>query len=342
MTKAKKPSVKKISELTGFSQATVSNALNGKRKVNKETQEKIFQVAEELGYSLKNSEIHAIRFIVFRRNGLIIDNSNFHPAVIEGVNEEAKNLGLETIYTHINREDPGFDEQMDKILSDNSTGIVLLATEMNHEDFRLFSECKSPVVLLDGWSSRFRFNGVCIDNFDAAENVIQLLASKGHKRIGYVRGDFRIKAFEEREDGYRREMTRQGFKVKSEDIITVRTKTETAMQDMLRWFNEHEDRPTAFFCDNDVIAYGVLQAAQQCGLKIPEDLSVIGFDDIYFSSICSPPLTTVRVDKKSLGKAAVRRLIEMMKNPEDIIFKTEICTEIVERSSVRNLNRKKK
>ena len=99
-----KISIRKISEITGFSPATVSNALNHKRGVNKETAEQILKTAEELGYHT-GEKIRRIRFVIFRRNGLIIDDSPFHPAVIEGVERQAKLMGLETLFCHVDVND---------------------------------------------------------------------------------------------------------------------------------------------------------------------------------------------------------------------------------------------
>lgn len=101
MKTGNKPSVKRISEITGFSPATVSNALNMKRGVNKDTAERIFQVAGELGYFTGSKSLKSIKFVQFRRSGGIIDDSPFHPAVIEGVEEAARENGLATIYIYV-------------------------------------------------------------------------------------------------------------------------------------------------------------------------------------------------------------------------------------------------
>ena len=119
-----KVSVRKISEITGFSPATVSNALNHKRGVNKETAGKILKVAKELGYQT-GERIRKIRFVIFRRNGLIIDDSAFHPAVIEGVERQAKLMGYETLFCHVDVKDPEYEVQLHEILSDTESVIEI-------------------------------------------------------------------------------------------------------------------------------------------------------------------------------------------------------------------------
>lgn len=335
MSGSKKPSVRKISEITGFSPATVSNALNGKRGVNKETAEHILQVAQELGYTANHQKLKSIKFVLFRRNGHIIDDSPFHPAVIEGVEEAAKANGLDTIFIRLNYGAPDFDAQVKNIVSDPNGGVILLATEMQEEDFQLFRRCKSPLILLDGWSERYPFNGVLINNQDSARRAVEYLIEKGHRDIGYIRGSFRIKAFCARELGYRQTVLEHDLPLNPDWTITVGTKTESSYVDMLAWLERGQALPTAFFADNDLMAFGVIRALKEKGIRVPEDVSIVGFDDLPYCTVSSPALTTILVHKRSMGWEAVRRLLTMMEEPSSCKFKIESCTDFVERDSVR-------
>ena len=189
-----KVSIRKISEITGFSPATVANALNHKRGVNKETAERILKTAEELGYHT-DEKIKRIRFVIFRRNGLIIDDSPFHPAVIEGVEKQAKLMGLATLFCYVDVNDPEYNMQLREILSDEESAVVLLGTEMMEEDFEPYTHAQNKIILLDGWSDRYFFDSVLISNTDSAAKAVEYLVEHGHKEIGYIRGDFRIQAF---------------------------------------------------------------------------------------------------------------------------------------------------
>ena len=224
-------SVRKISEATGFSPATVSNALNRKKGVNKETAEKILRAASEMGYRM-DEKIRKIRFVIFRKNGLIIDDSPFHPAVIEGVERQAKAMGLETVFNHVDVHDLEYGSQIQEILSDTESAVVLLGTEMLEEDFKEFQSAENRIVLLDGWSDQYFFDSVLISNTDSAAKAVEYLIQKGHSKIGYLRGDFRIQAFRYREIGYKRMMERYGLKINEEYLATVGTKIETAYEEM--------------------------------------------------------------------------------------------------------------
>lgn len=248
-----KVNIRKISEETGFSMATVSNALNHKRGVNKETAEKILKVAEELGYR-GNEEITKIRFVIFRRNGQIIDDSSFHPTVIEGVERQAKLMGYETVFCYVDIHDPDYQEQLYDILSDMQSAVVLLGTEMLEEDYEPYAGAKNRIILLDGRCDKYAFDSVLINDMDAAAGAIEYLVKKGHTKIGYLRGEFRIQAFRSREEGYYQVMNKYGLSAKPEYIATVGTKIETAYQKMKEYLDTAKEMPTAFFADTDLLS----------------------------------------------------------------------------------------
>ncbi|MCB6201562.1 LacI family DNA-binding transcriptional regulator [Extibacter muris] len=331
-----KVSVRKISEITGFSPATVSNALNHKKGVNKETADRILKTAEELGYRL-DEKISKIRFVIFRRNGLIIDDSPFHPAVIEGVERQAKSLGYETVFNHVDINDMEYGTQLQEILSDTESAVVLLGTEMLEEDFEPYTHAKNKIILLDGWSDHYFFDSVLISNTDSAARAVEYLIGKGHRDIGYLRGDFRIQAFCYREIGYRRIMDRNHLPVQPEFVATVGTRIETAYEGMQRYLEETPILPTAFFADNDTIAIGAMQALKERGYDIPGDVSIIGFDNISFGAISDPPLTTINVYKHEMGEMAVRELMRAVEDGKKIKTKIQVCTDFVERASVRKI-----
>lgn len=331
-----KVSVRKISEITGFSPATVSNALNHKKGVNKETAESILKTAEELGYRLEE-KISKIRFVIFRRNGMIIDDSPFHPAVIEGVERQAKSLGYETVFNHVDINDLEYGTQLQEILSDTESAIVLLGTEMQEEDFEPYTHAKNKIILLDGWSDRYFFDSVLISNTDSAARAVEYLIEKGHRDIGYLRGDFRIQAFRYREIGYKRIMDRYHLPIQPEYIATVGTRIETAYEGMKKYLEETPILPTAFFADNDTIAIGAMQALKERGYDIPGDVSIIGFDNISFGAISDPPLTTINVYKHEMGEMAVRELMRSVEDGKKVKTKIQVCTDFVERASVRNI-----
>lgn len=331
-----KVNIRRISEKTGFSMSTVSNALNRKKGVNRNTAEKILKAAKELGYRVEE-EITKIRFVIFRKNGMIIDDSSFHPAVIEGVERQAKLMGYETVFCYVDISDPDYKEQLLDILEDMQSGVVLLGTEMMEEDYGPYASAKNRIILLDGRSDRYAFDSVLINDTEAAEEAVGYLAGKGHKKIGYLRGEFRIQAFRSRETGYYQMMDRCGLPVRQEYIATVGTRIETAYQKMKEYLSGAKELPTAFFADNDVIAIGCMRAMKECGHDVPGDISVIGFDDVAYGMVSDPPLSTMHVYKQELGARAVRELLSMAEKDSRAKVKIQVCAEFVERGSVKEI-----
>lgn len=330
--------IKEISEATGFSPATVSNALNHKKGVNQETAAIIFETARKMGY-VEEQKIKRLKFVIFKANGLIIDDTPFFPLMIEGVQKECKNYGLEMSICNLDKRDSDYEEQVDRIRMDGSSAVILLGTELEDADLQVFKDSKCPVLILDYWVSEMSFNGVLINNADSARTAVEYLISKGHREIGYLRGAFRIKAFRSREVGYRVALEKAGFPVNEEMVVTLSTTMDGAYRDMRDYLASKPQLPTAFFADNDMVALGAMKAMTEAGIRIPEQVSIIGFDDLPFCEIASPRLSTIRVSKQEMGQIAVRRLMEIVQDAEGSKLKIQVCTQFVERDSVREIVR---
>ena len=168
---------------------------------------------------------------------------------------------------------------------------------------------------------------------------MEYLIGMGHKEIGYLRGSYRIKAFQYREYGYGRVLEKYGIPVREEYQVTIGTQLDTAYEDMKKFLEGNPKLPTAYFADNDIIALGAMRALQEKGIRIPEDVSVVGFDDIPFGAVSTPELTTIHVYKQELGKVAVRRVLDHVQYPgRHEKMKIQISTKFVERGSVKNLD----
>lgn len=330
-----KVSIKDISEQTGFSASTVSNALNHKRGVNAATSEEIFKVARKLGY-INESRVSKVKFVVYERNGLIIEDTPFFPALIDGVEKECKNYGLEMIMCYLNQYDKDYEKQVNQLIHDDSTAVILLGTELMDEDVEIYKGATCPFIMLDWWTEDMVFDGVLINNADSARIAVEYLIRNGHKEIGYLRGDYRIKAFRSRSVGYKDAMQRWGLDVRSQYTVTLGTTSNGAYRDMVKFLENEPELPTAYFADNDMIALGAMKALQEKGYRIPEDVSIVGFDDLTFSEVSTPPLTTLRVPKREMGQLAVRRLMDIIRG-DRIKTKIQVCTSFVERKSVKKV-----
>ena len=333
-----KISIRDLSRMTGFSPATISNALNHKKGVSKETAEEVFRVARETGY-LSSNTVTKIRLLIFKKNGRIVEDTPFFQSLIEGFEEECHRLGYEMVISRADYRDPGYERQVRELLGEQGAAVVVLGTEMMDGDLEPYRNAPCPLVLLDHWSEAMNFNAVLINNADAARMMTDHLLDNGHTEVGYLRGNFRIKGFRSRFVGFQTALKKRKLPYREEYTVTLGTSLNTAYQDMLDYLEKKPKLPTAFFADNDMIALGAMKALQEKGYRVPDDVSIGGFDDLPFSEICSPALTTLRVPNREMGKMAVRRVAEMIEGiAADAIIKTQVCPKIVYRSTVKRLS----
>ena len=333
-----KISVREISRRTGYSPATVSNALNNKRGVSNETANEIRRVAADLGYR-RSGKLKQVQFVMGRNSGRMLDEGSFRLAVVNGVEEEARTNGLTVSYITVELSDSETcKRELAKIMGDPSAGIILLGTEMTQRDYDLFAHSPVPLVLVDGQSDNHFFESILFSNEGSAYRAVRHLVRNGHRQIGYLAGKLRIRNFPLRERGYERALAEVGIRPNPKFRVALGTdKMESAYRDMLAWLETKPEVPTAFFAENDALAVGAMKALAESGFDIPGDVSMVGFDDVEFASIVHPSLTSVHVPRTDIGRIAVRKLIEQVEHPTPYTCVTHMSTTFVERESVRSL-----
>lgn len=331
-----KVNMKQISEITGVSTATVSNALNYKKGVNADTAARVLKVAYELGY-FEESRVTKVKFVTFKRDGSVVEDTPFFPLILTGIEQECRDSGMDMIMCTLDMRDEDYQEQVRALLNDKSAAIIMLGTEMIDSDIQLLREITTPFIVIDYWNGDMSFDAIKINNEDSVRYAINYLIHKGHTEIGYLKGKFRIVPFKDREMGYVTGMQKAGLPVRGEYTLDLGTTMDTAYADMKSYLEKKIALPTAFFADNDMIALGAMKAMEEYGVKIPEEVSIIGFDDLPFSAISSPPLTTLRVPKQEMGRIMTRRLIQMIKDKAAAGVKIEVSTQFVERGSVKTI-----
>lgn len=334
-----KINIKTISKLSGFSPATVSNALNNKKGVNAETAKKIIKIAQEYGY-IHESKITNIKLVLYKDSGMIFSDSPFFAALLEGIENESRRSGYSTTIFNLYKTSSDYQERLLQILNDSTSAILFMGTELSEQDAKMFENISVPLVMLDSWFENLDFNAVLMNNVDSVFQAVQSLIDKGHQRIGYLKSSIRIQNFRFRQEGYERALHNRNLEVDTKYFFSVPPTLDGAYIEMDQILQKKPDLPTAFFADNDIIALGAMKAFQKNGYRIPEDLSFIGFDDLPFCNVFIPALTTIRVFKQEMGQLAVQRLIELIKTNTTLKIKIQICNELIERDSVCTLKSK--
>jgi LacI family transcriptional regulator len=327
------PTIKDVAEKAGVSIATVSHIINGTRYVSEELTVKVRAIIEALEYephavarSLRGQKTHMI--------GLILpDNTNpFFAEVARGVEDTCFNAGYSVILCN---SDNNIEKEVSYLrLLENKgiDGIAFVSIGQDHEAVEMLAKQKHPHVLIDRFIPDFNIDSVLVDNRGGARLAIESLVKLGHKRIGFISGPADLISSQERERGFRETMDSSNLIIQQSDVsegdFGLRS-GETAGQALL----DRRKHPTAIFVANDMMAIGVLNTARRLGLNVPEDLSIIGFDDISLAACTAPGLTTVAQPKYRMGQRTAEILLNRIRKPQSPIISESLTTHLVERES---------
>ncbi len=337
-------SAKDIARELGLSPAAVSLALRGCPGVSEATRELVLKKAGELGYLREERRTSGkqgmIQLVIYKRHGKVFSDTPFFEQLMEGVAEKAAELGYHLSISYFYGSQ-NHQEQMRGLRSLKSDGIILLATEMHGVDIKLFSGIEVPLVVLDNFFPMEDYDLIGIDNRYGVLRAMQYLIDCGHTRIGYLHSNVEIRNFLRRQDGYNmgcRLLPDALAKDAARRVVRMGVTPEAAAADMRAYLATDPILPSAFFADNDRIAIGCCRAMQEAGLRIPWDVSVIGFDDSSLCQMLDPPLTTMGVHKERMGALAVIRLHERMQHNIPETVRLMVRPHIVVRGTVLALN----
>ena len=325
--------IKQIAELSGFSVATVSNVLNNKKGVNANTAQRVLQVAREVGY-LATTKVDRIKLVMYQKSGRILTDTPLITALFDGIETENRKNNYETILCTIRESDPNFELQLSALLNERSSGILLIATEMDVQDIRKFASVVVPIVVVDAWFESEQFDTVLMNNTDSSITAANYLIENGHCKIGNLRSNITIRNFHYRRMGLIQALEQHQLILDERYCVDLDPTVNGAYEDMKAYLSQSPMLPTAYYADNDIIAIGAMKALIEFGCRIPEDISIVGFDNMPFSEMTSPRLTTLDVPKRELGILAARRLMEQIRNEYAVPARTEVLTHLVIRDSV--------
>ncbi|MBR0261094.1 MAG: LacI family DNA-binding transcriptional regulator [Selenomonadaceae bacterium] len=337
--------LKDIARKLNLSTATVSLALNQRPGVSEQTREDVLAVARELNYNVKISgykpsrrrtqkNLGMIGFLVYKRYGKIITDSEFFTALISAVERAARAQNYTLLLTYCMSEE-NISDTIKLLKGSNLTGLLILGTELFEEDAELFYEMNLPVVILDCDLLGCKFDTVTIHNEDGIWRGMKYFYESGHREIGYLHSSFSIRNFEQRHRGYESFLNKFNLNKGEQKIFMVEPTLEGTCADICELVRQNIEFPSALIADNDLIALGAMRAFAQCGIKVPDEISVIGFDDIPLAALIEPQLTSINVSCDALGESAVNQLLWRKDNPESVSRKISIGTELNIRSSVK-------
>jgi len=331
--------VKDLAAMLDVSPSTVSLVLNNRPGISESTRKRVFDKLEELGYghmipqTISESQRN-IRLVVFKKHGGVLADTDFFSKVIEGIDSASRKSGCNLLINYVTGTDNRDD--LARMLGGSSCdGIILLATEMDAEDVFPFRTLNVPLVLLDSYFESLPLDAVVINNIQGVCEAVYHLIAKGHRNIGYLHSRIHINNFKERHVGVMKALMAANLQLPEENIYLLEPSIEGAAASMRELLKEKRPLPTAFFADNDLVAIGAARALKEAGYKIPDEISIVGFDDMPVANVMDPPLTTINVPKERLGSLAVERLLSQIEQPTEEFVKVEVGTKLVKRQSVR-------
>jgi DNA-binding LacI/PurR family transcriptional regulator len=313
-------SIKDIARAAQVSHSTVSRALRDSPLVNAETRALIQKIAAEQGYTVSA----VARSLVTRRTntlGVVVTSiaDPFVGEVVGGIEEFALGHRYSVILATCHA-DPARERRAVRSFHERRVdGILVTASRVGALYLPMLEEMRVPIVLINNQHpGEFGYH-VSIDNPAGARAVTEHLLELGHRRIAYIGDRFGLHSDTERCAGYRDSLEAAGIAYDPALVVTGDSGPESGLHAMRELLSRAEP-PTAVFCYNDMSAYGAMRAAREAGLRIPDDISIAGFDDLFLSSYTDPPLTTVSQPKHEMGRDAAEILLQLLDggNPTSI------------------------
>ena len=324
--------IRDIARLSGVSYSTVSRALNGVGRIKPSTRKKVMEAASQLGYvpnrqarSLAGGQSNVIGMLV---HGL---DTDYIGQILKGADEELAQASYElmvfTTHRHKNKE----LSTVTRLMSGLTDGLLIVLPEGHQHYVKNLQEKNLPYVLVDT-AVHSDDEGVTVTatNNQGAYEATKHLLNLGHERIGFITGNLNLQIAVSRFEGYQRALTEAGIPF---DIALIREGNflqprgrEAALELLQR-----KHPPSAIFASNDVMALGVLEAAYELGVRVPDDLSVVGFDDVASAEYAIPKLTTVRQPIYEMGVVAARSLLGLLRGEE--VSSVQLGTQLIVRAS---------
>ena len=331
-----------IAKEAEVSPAAVSLALNNKPGVSDEVRQKIISVAVNMGYKgitpdriYLNRDI-TIKLLKIAKHGHIVNERHnaFITEYMEGIEDGVRRRRYKLEVSFFNK--VPVEEIVESQKDTTADGLIVLGTELNSHELNFFTALKQPIVFIDTYFPLSVYDCVDMDNVDGVFKAVQYLYNNGHRSIGLVKSSYDTRNFRMREYGFREVMEYFSLPVQEKLIFNTDPTFDGSANDMGNYLEKQCALPSAFFCMNDIIAYGCIRALKNRNMGIPEDISVIGFDDLPSSSLSEPPLTTIRVSTRRIGFRALEKLSDRITgSTEDIPENILIPGRLIVRDSVR-------
>jgi LacI family transcriptional regulator len=331
--------IRDLAKLARVSPATVSLVLNGKKGISEKKRQHVLKIASEYGYTNtkkrknKNSANKAILFIKYSKHGMLVEeNQGFISSIMDAIEIRcrAKNYSLSIIISNND-----LKSTIESINYSMYAGAIVLASELSPNNYSCLDRIPAPYVVLDNPMINHPCSSVTMDNIGDVYRAIQYCSQAGYKSIMHFKSNTPSENLIERHRAFL-QFTKEFslYHNPEEHQLELAPTMMGSYNSMKKYLDCGLDFLECAFADNDTIAIGAIKALKKFGYKIPQDIAIVGFDDIPFSAVSSPPLTTIRVNRELIAYTTVDNLLMQIDNPLFSGLKTRVSSNLVIRDSM--------
>ena len=327
--------MKDIAKLACVSTSTVSHVINQSRYVSEEIAERVNRAAQELNYS-PSVLARSLKTNRTKTLGMLVTTSSnpFFGEVVKGVERSCYQKGYNLILCNTEGDQERMTTSISTLLQKRVDGLILMCSSLEGEHIEIFDKYPDvPVVVMDWGPMLFASDKIQDNSLRGGYIAAKYLIECGHHEIGCITGPLNRYQAQMRYEGYKRALNEEGLEFHPSWIIESNFECDGGYEAFNRMYQKGP-LPSAIFVCNDMMAMGVINAANEKGIAIPEELSIIGYDDIQIAKYMSPSLTTIHQPKYRLGQAAVETLLRKLDNSCDETQVIQLEPTLVERSSV--------
>jgi len=325
--------IKDVASEAEVSTSTVSHVINKTRFVSKDTEKKVLKAVKKLKYY---PNIQARGLVLGKTNiiGLVVsDISNpFFPEIILEIEKNATKRSYDIFLTNTNYDTSRTASLVRRFIEKKVNGVIILTTEIENKLIKELASREIPIVLLDWGIVDYFASNIKINFVKGIEEAIDHLAELGHKNIGFVYGPQNLKSAKRRKEIFLTTVSKYKKVIKNSVMFEGGFNIDGGEFTAVKILNLRR-RPTAIITSNDVIAIGAIHKFREAGLRIPGDISIIGLDNILISKVVNPPLTTINIPKREIGKLAWDMLLCLFKDDKKKGIETIIDTNLIVRNT---------
>ncbi|MBN2326380.1 MAG: LacI family DNA-binding transcriptional regulator [Candidatus Omnitrophica bacterium] len=328
-----KVTLKEIARRAGVTANTVSRALNNRGGISEATQKRILQIAREMNY-IPDRIASSLRSKKSNLVGVMVpDISNpYYADIIRGIEDGAFENGFQILLS-ISQEDQTREWNIiDQFRSLRVEGVLLMPSYESRELIQTIADLSIPCVLINRRYMGYEIPFVMPDNVNGIRQAVSHLVGKGHERIGFLNGHPGSMTSQIRYNAFTESIRESGLELAQCPSVMCAGSYASACEKTKELIQNHSSL-TAIMCFSDLLAFGAYKAIRENDLSIPDDIAVVGFDDIELSTIVSPPLTTVQIPRYNMGRAAMKQLLKSMNKESSLSSGEYMETKLIVRNS---------